>query len=60
MDLLFYNDNDHHHNSQVEGREKEESRVRVLDPSIAFPYSFFLLVIVFTAICFNLRHHLSR
>ena len=46
----------HHHKSQVEdGEEKEESTVLVLDPSIAFLYCFFLLAIVFAAICYNFR-----
>ena len=46
----------HHHKSQVQdGEEKEESTVLVLDPSIAFLYCFFLLAIVFAAICYNFR-----
>ena len=47
---------DHHHKSPVEDREKEESRVLVFDPSIAFLHCLFLLAIVFAAICSNLRH----
>ena len=46
----------HHHKSQVQdGEEKEESTVLVLEPSIAVLYCFFLLAIVFAAICYNLR-----
>ena len=54
--LLSHHHHHHHHKSQVQdGEEKEESTVLVLDPSIAFLYCFFLLAIVFAAICYNFR-----